>query len=66
VWTWPCPASAETVPLADGSFDIVFCDHGAMNLADPYRTVPEVAGYYGLAGCSPSAISRRSWILLAR
>jgi SAM-dependent methyltransferase len=36
-------ASAEAVPLADASFDIVFCDHGAMNFADPYRTVPEVA-----------------------
>jgi SAM-dependent methyltransferase len=36
-------ASAEAVPLADGSFDIVFCDHGAMNFADPYRTVPEAA-----------------------
>lgn len=36
-------ASAEDVPLADGSFDIVFCDHGAMTFADPYRTVPEVA-----------------------
>ena len=35
-------ASAEAVPLASGSFDIVFCDHGAMNFADPYRTVPEV------------------------
>lgn len=35
--------SAEAVPLADASFDIVFCDHGAMNFADPYRTVPEVA-----------------------
>jgi SAM-dependent methyltransferase len=36
-------ASAEAVPLADASFDIVFCDHGAMNFADPHRTVPEVA-----------------------
>ena len=36
-------ASAEAVPLADASFDIVFCDHGAMNFADPDRTVPEVA-----------------------
>jgi SAM-dependent methyltransferase len=36
-------ASAEAVPLADASFDLVFCDHGAMNFADPYRTVPEVA-----------------------
>ena len=36
-------ASAESVPLPDASFDIVFCDHGAMSFADPYRTVPEVA-----------------------
>jgi SAM-dependent methyltransferase len=36
-------ASAEDVPLPDESFDVVFCDHGAMSWADPYRTVPEVA-----------------------
>jgi SAM-dependent methyltransferase len=36
-------ASAEAVPLADASFDIVFCDHGAMNFADPHRALPEVA-----------------------
>jgi SAM-dependent methyltransferase len=36
-------ASAEDVPLPDRSFDIVFCDHGAMTFADPYRTVPEAA-----------------------
>jgi SAM-dependent methyltransferase len=36
-------ASGEAVPLPDASFDIVFCDHGAMTFADPYRTVPEVA-----------------------
>jgi SAM-dependent methyltransferase len=36
-------ASAESVPLPDASFDIIFCDHGAMSFADPYRTVPEVA-----------------------
>jgi len=36
-------ASAEAVPLPDASFDIVFCDHGAMSFADPYRTVPEAA-----------------------
>ncbi|HKH13991.1 MAG TPA: class I SAM-dependent methyltransferase, partial [Solirubrobacterales bacterium] len=34
-------ASAEEVPLRDGSFDIVFCDHGAFNFADPRRLVPE-------------------------
>jgi SAM-dependent methyltransferase len=36
-------ASAEDVPLPDESFDVVFCDHGAMSWADPYRTVPEAA-----------------------
>jgi ubiquinone/menaquinone biosynthesis C-methylase UbiE len=36
-------ASAEAVPLADASFDIVFCDWGAMTFCDPYLTVPEVS-----------------------
>lgn len=36
-------ASAEAVPLPDAGFDVVFCDHGAMSFADPYRTVPEAA-----------------------
>ena len=36
-------ASAEDVPLPDGSFDIVFCDWGAMTFCDPRRTVPEAA-----------------------
>ena len=36
-------ASAEATPFADASFDVVFCDYGAMTFADPYRTIPEVA-----------------------
>jgi SAM-dependent methyltransferase len=36
-------ASAEAVPLPGASFDIVFCDHGAMSFADPDLTVPEAA-----------------------
>ncbi len=36
-------ASAEDVPLPDASFDIVFCDWGAMTFCDPERTVPEAA-----------------------
>src|SRR5262245_49320797 len=36
-------ASGERVPLAAESFDVVFCDHGAMSFCDPYRSVPEVA-----------------------
>jgi ubiquinone/menaquinone biosynthesis C-methylase UbiE len=36
-------ASAEDVPLPDASFDIVFCDWGAMTFCDPEKTVPEAA-----------------------
>ncbi len=36
-------ASAEDVPLPDASFDIVFCDWGAMTFCDPRRTVPEAS-----------------------
>lgn len=36
-------ASAEATGLASESFDIVFCDHGAMTFADPRRTVPEAS-----------------------
>ncbi len=36
-------SSAEEVPLPDASFDVVFCDHGAMTFGDPYRTVPQAA-----------------------
>jgi SAM-dependent methyltransferase len=35
--------SAEDVPLPGGSFDIVFCDYGAMTFTDPRRSVPEAA-----------------------
>ncbi len=34
---------AEALPFADTSFDVVFCDHGAMSYCDPSRIVPEVA-----------------------
>lgn len=36
-------ASAHLTPFRDASFDIVFCDYGAMTFTDPYLTVPEVA-----------------------
>jgi SAM-dependent methyltransferase len=36
-------ASAERTPLADEAFDVVFCDHGAFNFANPRRVVPEAA-----------------------
>jgi ubiquinone/menaquinone biosynthesis C-methylase UbiE len=36
-------ANGEELPFLPGTFDVVFCDHGAMSWADPYRTVPEVS-----------------------
>ena len=36
-------ASATATPFRDASFDLVFCDNGAMSFCDPYTTVPEVA-----------------------
>jgi SAM-dependent methyltransferase len=52
-------ADAEAPPFADASFDVVFCDHGAMNFTDPMRTVPEVArllrpgGRFVFSGTTP-------------
>jgi ubiquinone/menaquinone biosynthesis C-methylase UbiE len=52
-------ASAEVVPLPDASFDIVFCDWGAMTFCDPQRTVPEAArllrpgGLFAFATATP-------------
>jgi SAM-dependent methyltransferase len=36
-------ASAESVPLPDGSFDIAFSEYGASIWCDPYLWVPEAA-----------------------
>lgn len=36
-------ASAEDVPLPDASFDLVFCDHGAIGFTDPWKSIPEAA-----------------------
>jgi ubiquinone/menaquinone biosynthesis C-methylase UbiE len=35
--------SAEELPFADASFDLVFCDHGATSFTDPNLTIPEAA-----------------------
>jgi SAM-dependent methyltransferase len=35
--------NGERLPFREGSFDLVFCDHGVMGFADPLLTVPEVA-----------------------
>lgn len=52
-------ASAESVPLPDESFDVVFADHGANRFSDPYRFVPEAArllrpgGLLAFSGSTP-------------
>ena len=52
-------APAESVPLPDESFDIVFADHGANRFADPYLWVPEAArllrpgGLLAFSGSTP-------------
>jgi SAM-dependent methyltransferase len=35
--------SGEHTPFAGASFDLVFCDHGAMSFCEPNRSVAEVA-----------------------
>ena len=36
-------ASGEALPVRSQSFDLVFCDHGALSFCDPDRIVPECA-----------------------
>jgi ubiquinone/menaquinone biosynthesis C-methylase UbiE len=43
-------AAAEAVPLPDESFDVVFCDHGALSWSDPYTTMPEAARVLRVGG----------------
>ena len=43
-------ASGELVPLRDGSFDLVFCDHGALSFCDPDHVVPECARLLRVGG----------------
>jgi SAM-dependent methyltransferase len=52
-------ASGERAPFASASFDVVFCDHGALSFCAPERTVPEAArllrtdGVLAFSQCSP-------------
>ncbi len=54
-------ASAESTGLEDSSFDVVFCDYGAMTFTDPHNTVPEVArllrpgGLFAFSAITPVA-----------
>ncbi len=60
-------ASAEEVPFAGESFDIVFADYGAFTFADPYRTIPESARVLRpgglLAFCHSNPILDIAWAM---
>jgi len=43
-------ASGVSTPFRDASFDVVFCDHGAMSFCDPHLTVPEAARLLRVGG----------------
>jgi SAM-dependent methyltransferase len=43
-------ATADRLPFADASFDVVFCDHGAFTFTDPRAAVPEAARVLGPGG----------------
>ncbi len=57
-------ASAESTGLPDSSFDVVFCDFGAMTFTDPHNSVPEVArvlrpgGLFAFSTITPIADAR--------
>ena len=53
-------ASGEAAPFRDASFDVVFCDHGAMSFCDPRVPCPKSRVCSAPAACSPSARRRRS------
>lgn len=53
----------ERAPFADASFDLVWCDHGIMSFADPYRTTPEVARLLRPGGLFAfSIVSPWAWV----
>ena len=58
-------ASAEDVPLAAGSFDLLLSDHGALSWGDPDRTLPEAARVLRLGGllvfCVTSPLFQVCW-----
>jgi SAM-dependent methyltransferase len=50
-------ASAAATPFRAASFDVVFCDHGAMSFCDPAATVPEAARLLRVGGLLAFSIS---------
>jgi ubiquinone/menaquinone biosynthesis C-methylase UbiE len=58
-------ASGEQLLFADASFDVVFCDHGAISFCDPEVIVPEAARTLraegALAFCTSTPLLYLTW-----
>jgi ubiquinone/menaquinone biosynthesis C-methylase UbiE len=58
-------ASGEQLPFADASFDVVFCDHGAISFCDPELIIPEAARTLrargALAFCTSTPLLYLTW-----
>jgi SAM-dependent methyltransferase len=53
-------AAAETPPFPDGSFDVVFCDHGAFSFTAPEQTIPQAARLLRSGGILAFSVAHRS------
>jgi ubiquinone/menaquinone biosynthesis C-methylase UbiE len=58
-------ADGEQLPFTDGSFDVVFCDHGAISFCDPEQIIPEAARVLRIGGllafCAATPLIYLSW-----
>jgi ubiquinone/menaquinone biosynthesis C-methylase UbiE len=58
-------ADGEQLPFADRSFDVVFCDHGAISFCDPERIIPEAARVLRIGGllafCAATPLIYLTW-----
>lgn len=55
--------SGTEVPFADETFDLVFCDHGAIGWAEPAVVVPEAARVLRPGGRLAFNLSTRVWAI---
>ena len=58
-------ANGEQLPFSDASFDVIFCDHGALSFCNPELVVPEVARVARSAGvlafCTSTPLLYLTW-----
>ena len=58
-------ANGEQLPFADTSFDVVFCDHGAISFCNPELIIPEAARTLraggALAFCTSTPLLYLTW-----